>query len=41
MRYQEHLLDLQNRELKHDADGVVWEEADPLVAVTSVRVTWA
>jgi hypothetical protein len=26
MRYQEHLLDLQNRELKHDADGVVWEE---------------
>jgi hypothetical protein len=26
LRYQEHLLDLQNRELKHDADGVVWEE---------------
>jgi ERF superfamily len=26
LRYQEHLIDLQNRELKHDADGVVWEE---------------
>jgi hypothetical protein len=26
MRYQEKMLDLQQRELKHDADGVVWEE---------------
>jgi hypothetical protein len=26
MRYQELMLDLQNRELRHDADGVVWEE---------------
>jgi hypothetical protein len=28
MRYQEHMLDLQNREHKpeHDIDGVVWEE---------------
>jgi hypothetical protein len=26
MRYQEHMLDLQNREVQHDADGVVWEE---------------
>ena len=25
-RYQEHMLDLQNREVQHDADGVGWEE---------------
>jgi hypothetical protein len=30
MRYQEHMLDLQNLELKveeHDQDGVIWDEA--------------